>query len=82
LMFYSSAKVYRPIPGSVELETRNTLPEDVYVYARISNASSEMLIGDRSLSNRHCGAKQNMCLIHLYLSVLRLWELITARLIQ
>jgi hypothetical protein len=87
LIFCSSVKVCRPIPGSVELETTNTSHERcayvyVYVYARISNASSEVLIGDKSVSNRHCGAKQNVCLIHPYLLVLRLWELITARLIQ
>jgi len=54
----------------------------VYVYARISSESSGILIGNKSVSNKHCGAKQNVCLIHLYLLVLRLWELIIANLIQ
>jgi len=38
LIFCSSAKVYGPFPGSVELEITNTLLEDVYMFILASRA--------------------------------------------
>jgi hypothetical protein len=38
LIFCSSVKVYRPIPGSIELETANILHEDVYMFMLASRA--------------------------------------------
>jgi hypothetical protein len=38
LIFCNSAKVYRSIPGSVELETANNLHEDVYMFMLASGA--------------------------------------------
>jgi len=82
-IFCSSAKVYGPIPGPVELETTNTLHEDVYMFMLASRAQVvKYLLTTKNVSNRHCGAKQSVCLIHRYLLVVRLWELVIARLIQ